>query len=109
MSDAETMTAVVKRIVQTMKKGEKASTRVAADYVIENDPDFKTRHQANIAGESLFVDVHLKGLCTIHDLYKDKSVFYKTLKRGQGTASPYFDCRVTLRVKIDIDGENKLD
>ena len=55
------------------------------------------------------VDLHLKGLCAIWDLYKDKTVFYKSLKRGQGTASPYYDCKVTLRVKIDIDGENKID
>lgn len=55
------------------------------------------------------VDINLKGLCTIHDLYKDKTCFYKSLKKGQGTASPYYDCMVTLRVKIDIDGENKID
>ena len=51
----------------------------------------------------------MKGLCAIWDLYKDKTVFYKSLKRGQGTASPYYDCKVTLRVKIDIDGENNID
>lgn len=51
------------------------------------------------------MDINLKGLCTIHDLYRDKSCFYKSLKKGQGTASPYYDCMVTLRVKIEIDGE----
>lgn len=29
--------------------------------------------------------------------------------KGQGSASPYFDCKVTLRVKIEVDGELKED
>lgn len=92
-----------------MKNGEIASTSVLPSYVEQNDPEFKTRHADYKPDEKLTIDVHLKGLCAIQDLYKDKTVFYKSLKRGQGTASPYYDCRVTLRVKIEIDGETKLD
>jgi len=82
MTDAETITPVVKRILQSMKQGEIASTCVTPSYVEENDPEFKTRHTDFKPDESLIVDVHLKGLCAIQDLYKDKTVFYKTLKRG---------------------------
>lgn len=92
-----------------MKHGEICSTRVLPQYVEEHDPEFKTRHPEYCPDRNLTVDVHLKGLCAIWDLYRDKTVFYKSLKRGQGTASPYYDCKVTLRVKIDIDGENKID
>lgn len=110
MSDTEVITPVVKRILQSMKRGESTSTVVSAEFVEKTDPDFKTRHTADyIKDQPLKVDLHLKGLCAILDLYKDKTVYYKTLKRGQGTASPYYDCHVTLRVKIDIDGENKID
>ena len=109
MTDGEVITPVVKRILQSMKHGEVASTSVLPSFVEEYDPEFKTRHADYKPDENLIVDVQLKGLCAIQDLYKDKTVFYKSLKRGQGTASPYYDCRVTLRVKIDIDGENKID
>ena len=109
MSSDEVISPVVKRILQSMKQGEVVTCVVAPQFVEEKDPDFKTRYSDFIADQSLIVDINLKGLCAIHDLYRDKTVFYKSLKRGQGTASPYYDCRVTLRVKIDIDGENKID
>ncbi len=109
MSDTEAINPVTKRILQSMKKGENVSTQVRPDFVEKTDPEFKTRHPDYNPDLPLTVDIHLKGLCAILDLYKDKTVFYKTLKRGQGTASPYYDCHVTLRVKIDIDGENKID
>lgn len=92
-----------------MKTEEQCETVVKASYVAEKDPDFATRHPDFDPDLPLLVNINLKGLCAIHDLYRDKSVMYKSLKKGQGTASPYYDCRVTLRVKIDIDGENKID
>lgn len=109
MTDAESITPVVKRILQSMKRGEVSSTVVSSEYVEKTDPDFKTRHTTFKPEDKLIVDISLKGLCAIHDLYRDKTVFYKSVKGGQGTASPYYDCKVTLRVKIDIDGENKID
>ena len=109
MSNEEVINPVVKRILQSMKQGEVVTCVVSPQFVEEKDPDFKTRHSDFIPDQSLTVDINLKGLCAIHDLYRDKTVFYKSLKRGQGTASPYYDCRVTLRVKIDIDGETKID
>jgi hypothetical protein len=55
------------------------------------------------------VDLNLLSLGKIEDLYHDQQVFYKTLVKGQGSAVPYFDCKVTLRVKIEVDGEVKAD
>ena len=56
------------------------------------------------------VDLYLKGFCAIWDLYNDRTVFSKSLKRGQGTASPSYDCKIiTPRFKIDIEGEKKID
>ena len=109
MTDKSTMTPVVKRILQSMKNGEICTTEVLPSFVEERDPEFKTRHPDFKLDQCLYVNVHIKGLCAIFDLYKDKTIFYKTLKKGQGTASPYKDCRVTIRVKIDIDGETKVD
>lgn len=55
------------------------------------------------------VDINLISLGKIEDMYRDQKVFYKTLVKGQGSASPYYDCKVTLRVKIEVDGETKED
>ena len=92
-----------------MKHGEISSTVVLPSFVEDKDPEFKTRHSDYDPQKDLHINMHLKGLCAIQDLYRDKTVFYKTVKRGQGTASPYYDCRVTLRAKIEIDGEIKVD
>ena len=77
MTDKETINPVVKRILQSMKQGEVVSTVVTPEYVETNDPEFKTRHSDFVADQSLHVDVSLKGMCAIHDLYRDKTVFYK--------------------------------
>ena len=47
----------------------------------------------------------MKGLVRIEDLYKDRTTFYKTLKKGESSASPYMDCLIAIKVKIEIDGE----
>lgn len=109
MSDSDIISPVVKRILQSKKRGEESSTVVTPAFVEKTDAEFKNRHANFDPAQSLHVDINLKGLCTIHDLYRDKKVFYKSLKSGQGTQSPYYDARVTLRVKIEIDGETKID
>lgn len=48
-------------------------------------------------------------MCRVTDLYNDLKVFYKTIQRGEGTQSPYNDCRCGLRVKIEVDDEVKVD
>ena len=82
MTDEQHITPVPKRILQTMKQGEITSTVVLPSWVEENDPEFKNRNADYKADQPLHVDLHLKGLCAIQDLYKDKTVFYKTLKKG---------------------------
>ena len=82
MTDKEIITPVIKRVLQSMKKGEISSCCVPPAYVEQNDPEFKTRHTDFKPDQSLFVDVNLKGLCAIQDLYKDKTIFYKSLKKG---------------------------
>lgn len=68
-----------------MKMGERVSTSVRPDFVEKTDAEFKTRHENYVSDQPLLVDINLKGLCAIHDLYRDKTVMYKSLKGGQGT------------------------
>jgi len=57
--------------------------------------------------KDLLLDLELKELVRVDDLYKDGTTFYKSLQKGEGTASPYIDCFVHLRIKIVVDGEEK--
>jgi len=49
MSDTDVITPVVKRILQSMKRGESTSTMVSAEFVEKTDTEFKTRHTDYIA------------------------------------------------------------
>jgi hypothetical protein len=49
----------------------------------------------------------MKELVRVDDLYRDTTTFYKSLVKGVSTASPYMDCLVALKVKIEVDGEVK--
>lgn len=40
----------------------------------------------------LKIDIIMNDLVRVDDLYKDKTTFFKTLRKGEHTASPYRDC-----------------
>ena len=74
-----------------------------ADFVIQVDPNFKTLHPALDPQQSLLLDINLKSLVRITDLYRNGSIYYQTLSKGTNTASPYSDCVVSMKVKIEVD------
>jgi len=59
------------------------------------------------------MEINMKGLVRVDDLYKDKTTFYKTLIKGDGTASPYMDCLVACKninlfnITYFSEGENR--
>jgi hypothetical protein len=55
----------------------------------------------------LLIDLNMKALVRVDDLYRDTSTFVKSIQKGQGTASPYNDCVVYIKVKIEVDGDIK--
>lgn len=69
------------------------------------DPDFVNRHPDFAAGGNLYVDIFIHRMQKVDDIYRDKSVFVRSLKTGQGSAVPFNDCSVTLKVKVEVDGE----
>ena len=106
MTDQEVITPVIAKILESMKNHENTSSVVKASYVEKLDPQFASRYPDKEFNkeEPLHVDINLKALQKIEDLYRDQTTFYKTLRRGEGTASPYHDCKVTLKIKIEVDG-----
>lgn len=109
MNEENVITPLIKKILQTMKQGEEISAVVKSEYAMKIDPDFASRYPLFNPEKPLVLDMNLKALARVRDLYRNQSVFVKTITLGEGSASPYFDCFVTLRVRIDVDGENKLD
>ena len=57
MTDTEVVSPVVKRILQSMKRSERITTVVRADFVESTDPEFKIRHANFVPEEPLLVDV----------------------------------------------------
>ena len=51
-------------------------------------------------------------LVRVDDLFKDGTTFYKTLKKGEGSASPYKDCHICCKyliiiINLNSEGENR--
>ena len=76
-----------------MKTHEKISCVVQPYYLKENDPEFIEKFGFDLT-KVLLIDINMKVLVRIDDLYKDTTTFVKTLEKGQGTSSPYNDCVV---------------
>jgi len=93
-----------------MKSEEKITTSIKPEYVAKNDAkfieDFKDKYNTELP---LQMDITLHKLIRVTDLYRDGKVIYKSLRKGQGTASPYSDCYVSLKVCVEIDGEKKFE
>ena len=88
-----------------MKTKEKVTCMVNPQYLTDRDPGYLQKFPQILFDRSLRIDCTMKGLVRIEDLYKDRTTFYKTLKKGESSASPYMDCLIAIKVKIEIDGE----
>jgi hypothetical protein len=106
MSDKK-LPSIVKRILQTMKATEKTSTVVQAAYLQKEGTDMIEKYPSLDLSQNLHVDLYLHRMCRVTDLYHDGSVIYKSLRKGKGSASPYHDSLVVLKVKLEVDGEVK--
>lgn len=76
-----------------------------ASFVNQVDPNFLTLHPTFDPQLPLLLDINLKTLVRITDLYKNGSIYYQTLSKGTNTASPYSDCIVSLKVRIEVDNK----
>ena len=93
---------MVIRILQSMKVGEITSSVVRSDFVLEQDPGFFEKFPYLNKDKPIVVQLTLLKLLKVVDLYRDQTVMYYQRERGIGSASPYSDCVVTIRVRIVI-------
>jgi hypothetical protein len=84
------VTPVLKKILQTMKTEEKVSCRIKPDYLRDRDPQIIEKYGIDLERD-LYIEVEMKYLMRVEDVYKDGTTLHKTLKKGNGTASPYAD------------------
>lgn len=64
-----------------MKKGEYVSCIIQPAYFANSDPDLLKQFPDIDCDAVLMVDLHLKQIESITDLFKDGSVFYKILRK----------------------------
>ena len=104
------VTPVLKKILQTMKTEEKVSCRVKPGYLREKDQLMIEKYRVDLVRD-LYIDIEMKYLMRVEDVYKDGTTLHKTLKKGDGTASPYADFQVICKytdhtLKANSESEN---
>ncbi|TNV85630.1 hypothetical protein FGO68_gene3643 [Halteria grandinella] len=89
-----------RKILQSMKTKERVKTLVRPDYFIERDAEVVEKYEI-LKDRPLRLDIEMVNLVRVEDLYKDGSAFQKTVFKGEGTASPYSDFQVLLKIEVD--------
>ena len=93
MNVKEHVCNTAKKILQSMKAEEKVNCVVRPEYFMAKDPEYVEKNGL-MTDRSLYFDIEMKNLVRVDDVYKDRTTFYKTLAKGQGSASPYNDAYV---------------
>ena len=90
-----------------MKVDEEVTCVARSDYVKKFDEDMSQRYSNFLPDEELIFDIIVNKINVVTNLFNDKETFYKSLRKGEGSASPYKDSLVVLKVKLEVDGEVK--
>lgn len=110
MQDPE-ITLSLRKILETMKRGEKSETLVKLPFLQENDPDVwsiildKTGDSSAPEG-FLFVEIELLSLVKVEEWFKDEpgTGLKRVIKKGKG-AHPNIDSLVQLLLKITVNDQ----
>jgi len=110
--ESEELAQSLRKILETMKLGEKSQVLVSLKHIQEHDtPVWETlvgkAEEAGIALEGhLLVDVELHSLVKVEDWFKDEAGtgLKRLLKKGKGS-HPNIDSEVELLLRITVNGE----
>ena len=103
----DSLSLVAKKIISTLKEDEIVSTIAKSEYITKLGEDLSERYPNFIPDSELIFDIALNKICKVTNLWNDGSTFYRSLRKGEGSASPYKDSLVVLKVKLEVDGETK--
>jgi hypothetical protein len=82
-----------------MKTEEKVKVKVRPEYFTTKDEEFVKSFNI-LCDRYLIFDIEMKKLVRVDDIYKDKTTFYKTLLKGEGSASPYPDTVILCKLLL---------
>lgn len=99
MSNTEHISNTTKKVLQSMKTNEKVVAKVRPEFFTERDPEYTAQHGI-LADRLLILAIEMKALVRVEDVYKDGTVFHKTLVKGNGSASPYADFMVLCKCSL---------
>jgi predicted nucleic acid-binding protein len=80
----------VRRVIETMKRGEKCSVLIKKTYVKEENPEFWAHILELLGGVDLsdtgffLLTLELHTLIKVEDWYKDGTTFKRILRKGKG-------------------------
>lgn len=100
----------VQRVLESMKLNEKVSCIVQPAYFLNFDDRIRSKEAGGYPeideDQLLYIDAELLELNVVTDLYRDGTTFVKTLEQGNtgNTASPFNDCKVLIKLKVEVDG-----
>lgn len=109
LPESKTLYPTVQKILESMKVDEKVSVIVQPAYFIHCDKQIRNAEHGYPEideDELLFIDVEVLKLQPVQDLYRDNTTFVQTMEEGNtgSTASPFNDCKVLIKLKLEIDG-----
>jgi hypothetical protein len=92
-----------------MKVNEITSTIIKSDYIkkIEETETLSNKYENYLPDLNLHLEITLNEIVKVVNMYNDNETFYRTLRKGEGSASPYKDSLIVLKVKLEVDGEIK--
>jgi hypothetical protein len=92
-----------------MKVNEITSTIIKSDYIkkIEETETLSNKYENYLPDVNLHLEITLNEIIKVVNMYNDNETFYRTLRKGEGSASPYKDSLIVLKVKLEVDGEIK--
>lgn len=99
LKDQDKFTFVMKRVLKSMKLGEKSFTVVQKPWFEKHDKEGIEKYDIK-DNERLKIDLTFKEMIHIEDFYKDGTVYRKVLRKGETTASPLSDSLVAIRLKV---------
>lgn len=114
LKDKKQIPATVRTILEAMKTGEKASVMVQPAHFLHYDRDLRGLPPGEGGypeideDQLLLIDVELKGVVSITDVYRDGSAISKILKKVErgsaefSTASPFADSKVAIKLKLEV-------
>lgn len=99
----EALTPTLRKILESMKRGEKCSVLVKPSFITEDDKLLQEKlGEKYDATKDLSVQVELDRLVKVDDWFKDKSTIKRTLLKGKGS-SPNIDSAIGVYMKIKVN------